>query len=233
MAGLGKRFSDCGYNLPKPLLPLGNKTMIEAVLNNLNYDEFHFTVIVNRNQVSPEKIMACGKIVTNNFSIVDIDYVPKGPADSASLALPYIDPELPLVITNCDQMIEDFDAKTFLKFCSVTQADGVVGVFHSSSPKNSYVCLDSNGEIIEVKEKEVISNIATNGFHWWRRAAFFSDSLSKMKQNNQELNGEFYVAPSYNNLAQSGMKILPYWFNLHYPIGTPRDYEHYKTLKKI
>ena len=35
MAGIGKRFSDCGYTLPKPLLSLGKYSMIECVIKNL------------------------------------------------------------------------------------------------------------------------------------------------------------------------------------------------------
>ena len=51
MAGAGKRFSDCGYKLPKSFLPLGNKTMIEAVVENLNTPQFYFTFVVNHDSI--------------------------------------------------------------------------------------------------------------------------------------------------------------------------------------
>ncbi len=41
MAGLGSRFSKSGYSVPKPLIEIGNKTMIETVINNLTPDRQH------------------------------------------------------------------------------------------------------------------------------------------------------------------------------------------------
>lgn len=35
MAGLGRRFSKAGYDLPKPLIDVCGKPMIEVVVNNL------------------------------------------------------------------------------------------------------------------------------------------------------------------------------------------------------
>jgi dTDP-glucose pyrophosphorylase len=84
-----------------------------------------------------------------------------------------------------------------------------------------------------VKEKEVISNVATNGFHWWKKGVFFVESVNQMKRNKDNVNGEYYVAPSYNYMIQRGMKVMPYAFNMHYPIGTPKDYETYKKLRGL
>ena len=240
MAGLGKRFSDAGYKLPKPFLPLGNKTMIEQVILNLNQcnqfsrHKFYFTFIVNMNQLDIGEFENKLKgLALHDYQIVFIDFVPKGPADSALIGVEKTDISLPLIITNCDQIIEDYNFELFQKFCDVNDAEGVLGTFHSSSPKNSYVRLSDSNDVIDVKEKEVISNVATNGFHWWKRGAFFTTSVNQMKRNNDTVNGEYYVAPSYNYLIQRGMKVLPYYFNMHYPIGTPKDYETYKKSRNL
>lgn len=233
MAGLGSRFSNNGYSLPKPFLPLGGRTMLGAVVDNLYDPRFFFTFIINKNQLSPEQVSENIAAITGNFSLVEIDYLPAGPAASSALALPHIDPQLPLIITNCDQIIDDFSADTFLRFCNINEVDGVLGVFHSRSPKNSYVKLSDDNKVIDVKEKKVISNVATNGFHWWKKALYFDESYSQMKANKDTVNDEYYVAPSYNYLVQRGMNVMPYWFNLHYPIGTPNDYEAYRRLKNL
>ena len=44
MAGLGSRFSKSGYSVPKPLIEIGNKTMIETVINNLTQQETFMTL---------------------------------------------------------------------------------------------------------------------------------------------------------------------------------------------
>lgn len=239
MAGLGKRFSDCGYRLPKPFLPLGHKTMIESVVANIQkgmaISDFYFTFIINKNQLNEDDVFKAiqKQILSTNFQIITIDYVPQGPAESALVGVEKTNIQEQLIITNCDQIIEDWNFDIFSKFCEINEADGVLGTFHSSSPKNSYVKLSDTNEVIDVKEKEVISNIATNGFHWWKRGLYFVESVNQMKRNNDTVNGEYYVAPSYNYMIQRGMKVMPFAFNMHYPIGTPKDYEAYKASRNL
>lgn len=242
MAGLGKRFSDCGYELPKPFLPLGNFTMIEAVVNNLigvngrNFSSpFYFTFIVNSKQLNIDDLTnKLNRILTpKDYQIVEVDYTPQGPAESALIGVVKTDIQSPLIITNCDQIIEDFTPELFNRFCEINNLDGAVGTFHSCSPKNSYVKLSDSNEVIDVKEKEVISNVATNGLHWWRKGLYFVESVNQMKRNKDVVNGEYYVAPSYNYMIQRGMKVMPYAFNMHYPIGTPKDYETYKKSRNL
>ena len=41
MAGEGKRFKEAGYTFPKPLIEIGNKPMIQHVIENLNLEGKH------------------------------------------------------------------------------------------------------------------------------------------------------------------------------------------------
>ena len=88
--------------------------------------------------------------------------------------------------------------------------------------------LDPNGEVIDVKEKIVISNVATNGLHFWSNGINFIENAYEMINNSEKYNGEYYIAPTYNYLIKNGGKVLPYFYNLHFPIGTPEDLEKYK-----
>lgn len=236
MAGLGKRFSDAGYVQPKPFIRFDSeKTMIEAVIKNLltgfSYDEdFTLNFVVNKKQLDLNYLYSIigNFLPKNKYNIIDVDYVPNGPAESCFIGLKHISPDEELIIVNCDQIIEDFYYGCFQSFCKLHNLDGCLGVFNSISPKNSYVKINSNNLITEVKEKQVISNIATNGFHWFKKAQYFSDAFNKMKEKKDTFNLEYYVAPSYNYLIENGGKVMPYYFNLHFPIGTPPDFEFYK-----
>ena len=86
--------------------------------------------------------------------------------------------------------------------------------------------------MVEVKEKIVISNLATNGLHYWKHGKYFVKSAEEMIAQNDRYNGEFYVAPTYNYLIKDGKKVLPYFFNLHFPIGVPEDLEKYQSISK-
>jgi NDP-sugar pyrophosphorylase family protein len=233
MAGLGKRFSDAGYTVPKPLLPVGNDTMIEAVVKALRHKDLHFIFVVNTTSVDPEDLRKSMNRIISDFDIIPIDYVPKGSAMSCMLAKDLINNDTPLIIGDCDMIVEDFDFDKFRSFCELHNADGVIGTFFSDSPKNSYIKINSNQQVTEAREKVVISNLATNGVRYWKKGKYFVDAVNEMVANNDMTNGEYYVAPSYNYMLKDGMIVMPYHFNLHFPIGVPDDYENYKKLRKL
>ena len=210
MAGRGSRFKE--YGTPKPFINVLGKTMIQRVVENIGEGNYIF-ITHSRYYELPGLV------------IVSED-VTEGPACSALLAEDMINTDEPLIIVNCDQIIRDFDLDKFLEFCE--DSDGVLGCFISHSPKNSYVQLDSNGQVIDVKEKIVISNMATNGLHYWKKGSYFIDAARKMIEANDRYNNEFYIAPTYNYMIKDGKTVKPYFFNLHCPIGTPEDLEAYK-----
>lgn len=224
MAGLGSRFSYAGYALPKPMILMNGKPMLERVMENLYHPSCRYTIVINEKQIQKIDVEKIVRQITNNFEIVVLDYVPKGPAMSC-LQAKILDDE-PLMIINCDQIIMDFDWKIFNYFIKTKKPEAILGVFHNTSPKNSYVKLNEKGEVVLVKEKAVISNMATTGLHFWTRGGLFLNSVKQMIDAHDTTNGEFYVAPSFNYLPK-GAVILPFAFNLHCPIGTPSDLEFF------
>ena len=229
MAGEGKRFSDIGYTIPKPFIPVNKKPMVQAVVENLDIDGKHIFIIQKKHSVG-NSLQTFLKALKPDSVVIEIDELTEGPASTALLASEYIDNDVPLIIVNCDQMIHDFDVNKLLEFCDKNQADGILGAFISSSKKNSYMKLDPQGEVIEVKEKIVISNTATNGLHFWKHGKDFVSSASEMIKAGERYNNEFYIAPTYNYLIKDGKKILPFFYNLHWPIGVPEDLNKYKEL---
>ena len=111
--------------------------------------------------------------------------------------------DLPLFVVNSDQILE-FDKQAFYSqmkqdFASRT-SDGFVLTFepHEKTTAWSYARLNAFGFIEEVKEKVVISNLATVGAYAWRTGDDFLTSARKMISADDKTNGEFYVAPVYN-----------------------------------
>ena len=232
MAGAGFRFTSAGYKKYKPFIEVIDDSMIRSVVKNLNDPSYRFIFVVNSSQISVEDFKLHIGDLDFNFEILEVDEITEGPACSALVAKELIDNLDPLIIVNCDQIIGDFNPAYLEEFSRFTEADGFIGCFLSSSRKNSYIKTDPNGEVVEVKEKIVISNIATNGLHYWKFGKYFVDSAEEMIRSNDRYNGEFYIAPTYNYLINKGKKILPYFFNLHFPIGIPEDLEKYKNTYK-
>lgn len=222
MAGAGSRFEKAGYTFPKPLIEINGKPMIQAVVENLNIDA-NYIYIVQKSHRDKYNLDTLLNFITPKCSILDVENITEGAACTALLAKNLINNNEPLIITNCDQITEDLNINNIIKFAKINGSDGILGVFKSISTKNSYVKINENFEIIEVKEKIVISNDATTGFHFWKHGSMFVESAIDMIKNNESYNNEFYVAPTFNYLIKNNKKIHPYYFNLHFPVGTPED----------
>jgi hypothetical protein len=77
----------------------------------------------------------------------------------------------------------------------------------ADDPKWSYVRFDDAGLITEVVEKRVISTEATVGIYNFRRGSDFVAAAERMIEHDLRVNGEFYVAPVYNQLIADGRRI--------------------------
>lgn len=238
MAGLGSRFNKSHPGELKPLIDVCGQTMFERVILNLKQsNNITFIIVACKQTGSDANFLNILRKLKIKFKIILIDKVTQGPAATCLLAKKYINNDAPLIIINCDQIIIDFNLNNLLKFANLNNADGVIGAFHSNSNKNSYIKLGEDLRIQEIKEKIVISNIATNGVHLWTKGEDFVISALEMIEHNDRYSNEFYVAPTYNYLIKKGKKIIPFYYNLHYPIGTPEDlnfftenvYENFKN----
>jgi len=219
-AGRGSRFNNSEYTAPKPLIRFESKSMIEHVIENLNSENVKFYIITRFEHDLKRELSKY-----SNVTVIEINYYTDGPATTSYLVKNLLDPNEELIVTNCDQIIEDWDEKYFLELSR--KYDTSLGCFYSDKPYNSYVKLDENGLVIDIKEKQVISNIATNGLHYWKKAKYFFKSYDEMILNKDSVNGEYYIAPSFNYILKDGLTIGIYMFNKHYPIGTPEDLKNY------
>jgi dTDP-glucose pyrophosphorylase len=231
MAGLGSRFVSKGYSVPKPLLPIGRFRMIQVVLDNLLSSHVEcVTLIISRQIADSCNFEELLKDYDLLFEIIQIDEITQGPASTCSLSRNNLNMDLPLVIANSDQFL-DIDIKHEYTKWFESDADGVIWAMEDSSNKWSYVKTDLNGHATEVREKEVISNLATCGVYAFSKANDFFDSYDEMVSKDDRTNGEFYVAPTYNYLIDKGKKILVRNLgatsNIMHGLGVPDDYEKF------
>lgn len=225
MAGEGNRFKSYESKLPKPLIQVHDKSMIERVIDNLGSNNNYIFIIQKKHTISNSLDVFLKKLLPD-CKVIITEHVTEGPACTALLAEEFITSD-PLIIINCDQIIKDFSIDELILFSQKEDLSGILGAFISTSEKNSYMKLNSNGEVVEIKEKLVISNIATNGLHFWKNGTDFIHSAKEMISCNERYNNEFYIAPTYNYLIKKGKKVLPFFYNFHYPIGTPEDLKYY------
>lgn len=227
MAGLGNRFKIEGYDDIKPMIKIGELTMIERVIDSLGLNGQYIFIINTQNNQSEELKTLLNKI-TKNPIIIEIDYLTDGPADTALLAKDYINNDEPLVVTNCDQIME-WDINDFNSYLESTVCDGVVVTYTATTDKNSYVEIDNNGKIVKFYEKQVVGDVSLNGIHFWKKGKYFVDSTNLMISKNIRVNNEFYVSLTFNQLIELNHEVGIYHItnNKHWSVGTPSDLKKY------
>lgn len=243
MAGQGSRFSKAGYQIPKPLIEVEGKTLAEHSIETLGIDgKFIFITRSFDNPEHNEQLTNIFSKLCKDFVEVRVDDKHLGAAHSASFAEHFVDPEEPLIITNCDQHL-NWNGKDFMKFIEATDryfkmstnkeksVDGAVVLYKSSNPKNSFAMLKDD-QVIAIAEKQPISQDALIGVHYWKHAKDFFDSTRKAIRDYEEQGyPECYVSITYNYLIKDDKTILGYFIddNEYESLGTPADIERYNN----
>lgn len=237
MAGEGKRFAQAGYKLPKPLIPVHGDTMINVVINNLRPTRPHrFIFICQRSHLEHFDLEDRLRSVTENAEVVAIDKVTEGAACTVLLARELINSDAPLMIANCDQYIS-YSIDDYLSASNGQKYDGYIMTMSANDKKWSYLRLDSQRNITEVVEKQVVSNEATVGIYNYARGADFVSAAESMIRANDRVNGEFYVAPVYNYMLSTGARVG--FLNIGverdgmYGLGIPDDLEYFNALPSL
>lgn len=224
MAGLGSRFADAGYKKPKPLIDVNGVPMIKAVVDSLNLDAHYIFIVQKQHSVEYHLLDVLDEIAPG-CSIVEIDGLTEGAASTTLLAKHLIDNETSLVIANSDQIIE-WDSSDF---ASLLIRANAIAVFtdKTRNPKWSYVEIQ-NGTVTSVHEKVPVSDFANVGIYGWSSGSDYVKYAEQMIAKDVRTNGEFYIAPVYNEpIAVNDKVTIPYFVNKMYGVGTPEDLKLY------
>ena len=234
MAGAGSRFAKAGYTKPKPFIDVLGKPMICHVLDNLNIPDSKFILLARKEhyQNEPETI----QWIKDNYNVefVLIDKLTEGAACTVLHAHRLINNDTPLLIANSDQIV-DMNVSDYIKDSEDRNLDGSVLCFVDAelNPKWSFAKIDNNGIILEIKEKQPISEFATVGIYYFAKGNTFVSNAIDMIVRNERVNNEFYVAPVYNYAIASGDKFGIYNIDMSQMHGTgiPEDLDKYIDFK--
>ena len=236
MAGRGSRFANAGYTVPKPLIPVGGRPMIQWIIENIRParpHQFTFLCLAEHLDRYPEVPQELRRICPG-CHIVEVPGVTEGAACTVLLAKDLINSDDALMIANSDQIV-DLSIEEYLAVGDEADVDGLIMTFWSDHPKWSYCRMRQDGLVIEVVEKQVVSNEATVGIYNFRHGREFVRAAEAMIAANLRVNNEFYVAPCYNQLIDEGAKIVVAAtgreYDGMYGLGIPEDLEFFKTTQ--
>ncbi|WP_264884158.1 glycosyltransferase family 2 protein [Stutzerimonas stutzeri] len=231
MAGAGSRFAVAGYKDPKPLIPVHGVPMIKVVIDNLTPQRDHkFIFICQAAHVATYGLREKLSTWAPGCEIVELNGVTDGAACTVHAAKALIDNEHPVMIANSDQFV-DLDIDDYLAAMDNAAADGIIMTMKADDPKWSFVGFNELGTINRVVEKEVISDEATVGIYNFRSGHHLIEAIEQMFQKDLRVNGEFYVAPAYNEIIEKGARIIHYTVGSEgqgmYGLGIPADLDYF------
>ena len=160
--GKGSRLKPFSDILPKALIPLKNKTVLERIIENfLDYGVSKIFVITN---YKSNIIKSYFEEKTYRKKLKFIKE-PKELGTAGGLKLIYKEIKENFIVTNCD-VIHNFNYKDFVKFHLYNKFNmSVVGSFKSYSIPYGICQLDKNGILNKIDEKPVKNIIINTGFY--------------------------------------------------------------------
>ena len=233
MAGLGSRFIKEGFKVPKQIINIKDKHLIDISLDCLNYKDCNLIFVLRDEHVynhhMDELLM---KKFGDDISIVVLDQLTDGSVCSCLFAEQLIDNDAPLVIHTLDiEFRPVFDPHIM----ETLDADGLILTFKSNSTNYSYAQLDKDGNVIKTAEKKAISPNACVGIYGFKKGSDFCKYAREMIERDLRTKNEFYISPLYNVLIEDGKKIVTEDVDKMHIFGTPDEYHFYKdnVVQKI
>lgn len=229
MGGVGSRFRNMGYTVPKYMIEAKGRTLFEWSLLSLDgYKdsvEQYIFIAMKDDVYDAESFInrKCRELGLMNYHIIMLDYLTDGQATTAMLAKKYWDSEHGLLIYNIDTYVEPGEMND-----RELKGDGFIPCFQADGEHWSFVRLDEVGKVTEIKEKKRISNYCTLGAYYFKTCELYDRLYNEYYNNTGEfINGEKYVAPLYDYLLSKGGEIyisdiVPEKVHV---LGTPEELE--------
>jgi NDP-sugar pyrophosphorylase family protein len=191
IGGIGQRFKDDGYLMPKPLINVLGKPMISRVIESLNITEDDCIYIVYNNQLKEFNFESLIKFWFPKKSIkfISLNHVTKGASETVLCCLNTLSSQ-------------ELNKNFLLVDCDTFYTDDIIKIYKESTYKNliyyfedknndpifSYIKLDSNNKVFDIKEKNKISDNANTGAYGFENGHLLKTYCEDiLKLNTSEL----------------------------------------------
>lgn len=231
MGGLGSRFRKAGYTVPKYMIEAKGKTLFEwsmISLDGYKRDVNQYIFIAMKEEgIDMEGFIKekCQELEIDNYHLILLDYLTDGQATTATLAEKYWNKEHALLIYNIDTYVEPGQMNS-----EELKGDGFIPCFKAEGDHWSFVRLDEQERVVEIKEKQRISDHCTLGAYYFKTCGLYKKLYDEYYSEEKNLvKGEKYVAPLYDYLLSKGGEI--YISDIApervHVLGTPEELEYF------
>lgn len=202
MAGMGKRMRPHTLTIPKPLIPVAGKPIVQRLVEDIvkisqgKIDEIAFIIgdfgieVETRLIAIAEKLGAKGKIY--------YQHEPLGTAHAILCAKESLDGKV--IVAFADTLFK-------ADFVLDENQDGIIWVHEVDDPSAFGVVKTNESEIITdfiEKPKEFISNKAIIGIYYFKDGAYLKDELQYLIDNNVVKGNEYQLTDALQNMMKKG-----------------------------
>lgn len=242
MSGIGKRFIDAGYNIPKPLIEVDGITIIEHVINLFDRPN-DVIFICNEIHLKETNMIDILKRISPNCRIYSVpNENRRGPVDAVAQIFDKIDDDREIIISYCDYGTQ-WDYKRFLIEARNSNSDGSIPCYTGFHPhmlgSDNYAFVKVNGNLmLDIQEKKPFTNNkmneqASNGTYYFKNGKIVKKYFNELINKNMSLNGEYYVSLVYKLMVADDLIVTTFLIDKMLQWGTPYDLSIYNGWSKF
>lgn len=235
MAGEGKRFTDKGFTVPKPLIEVKGKTILDWTMTSvgpwLDKNPLSFAIRAEHDdkyQLADKLKAAYGP----NIHFQKFSKTTRGNLDTAlitsealltdkSQAVAFLDSDNKYDVVNFQSLLEKINDKDFGILCYFKLLD-------KNDLKWAFCAVDpASHRVSEIKEKEMIKNGQPMiGFFYWSSVGFFEKIAKEVFAKEQpKKNNEYFMSQAYDYAIKQNYPVYAFESATMVPLGTPEDLE--------
>ena len=220
MSGFGKRFKKAGYTIPKPLIKIDGKPIIQHIVemfpgeSNFTFicNKEHLNLIKYRMKETLNKIAPFGKIIA-------IEAHNQGPVYAVLKVIEKLDRKEPTIVNYADFTCF-WNYADFKKMVMQTQCEGAIPCYRGFHPhtiwSNYYAYVrEKNLNALDIQEKKFFTDnpreeYASSGTYYFKNGNIMRQYFEQCVEEKLLVNGEDYVSMVYKPMIKKGLNIKIY-----------------------
>ena len=227
LAGDSMRFQHVA-RVPKYLLSIKGRLMIEWALDNINVEPEQLVFVLrNDHQEEFDVKNIFQKLFGKSIQTVLVNRT-DGAAQTVLCSKALINNSNPLVIRDGDCIID----------APIGMTEGISGQITYYSParesieaqsNKSYVSFDSKGNVLKIREKQIISKHAICGMYVFRNGDSFIRLAEEAIRDKRKSKGEYYIAPLFQRMMDIGENVIAVPARKVIDLGSPENVSRFET----